>query len=303
MKKKVLRKVVISGIACLLSLATLAIGLDIVPETDGGASLGTSSKRWATVEVRDSITVGDTVISEDGISLDNTGTVAQLVFTNSSLLIGSEGSITQSYGQVSLGHGTTNLGPDNIIIGRGATSGGDGVNEYRAIAIGLLARGDRGGVAIGYDTVALQDGVALGSGAEAIQQKDIAIGQNAYANSHAQVLGGYGAEARTFSTAIGNYSEALNNSLAIGYQTVASNKSFAIGYKAEAGQTNIAFGHFVKNDIPDTARLRGSLYLDGGTGIHWRATFNVGNFESLTSDGINLFYFNSTGGVEQITSM
>jgi hypothetical protein len=56
----------------------------------------------------------------------------------------------------------------------------------------------------------------------------------------------------------------------------------AIGYQANAqgGTERIAIGHNVTNEYDRSARIRGTLYLDGGTGIVYRSTFGEGNWIS-----------------------
>jgi hypothetical protein len=45
----------------------------------------------------------------------------------------------------------------------------------------------------------------------------------------------------------------------------------------------VAIGYDTVNNISNTARLRGMLYLDGGTNIYTRETFGTGNWTPLVS--------------------
>jgi hypothetical protein len=57
----------------------------------------------------------------------------------------------------------------------------------------------------------------------------------------------------------------------------------AIGYfaNAQGGSERIAIGHGVTNEVDDSAALRGTLYLDGGTGVYYRSTFGSGEWTDL----------------------
>jgi len=137
----------------------------------------------------------------------------------------------------------------SIAIGASATGGVQGVamgNQANAadygVAIGYQADGSRNGTAMGYDTRGYDSGVAIGSNAKG-----------------------------------------SNHSIGIGSVAHAAQTNIAIGYRASAltGQERIAIGHNVTNNVDDTARLRGELYMDGGVAIYGRTPFATGSFKQL----------------------
>jgi len=82
--------------------------------------------------------------------------------------------------------------------------------------------------------------------------------------------------------AIGYACNADNNGLAIGFRANAAGTNIVIGYKASApnGRNRIAFGCSVTNYRDDTCVVRGSMYLDGGTGVLYRSTFGSGSWKA-----------------------
>lgn len=125
-------------------------------------------------------------------------------------------------------------------------------------SIGVLADGASDGVAVGYNS----DG----------SDKGVAVGYDAYAISKGTAIG-YLATASDWGTAIG-YAASVDM-LTYG---------IAIGASAQATADNaIAIGYNTKNDITNTVRLRGMLYLDGGNNIYTRDTFGTGTWTPLVS--------------------
>ena len=61
----------------------------------------------------------------------------------------------------------------------------------------------------------------------------------------------------------------------------------------------IAIGHSVNNTIDNSAAIRGTLYLDGATGIMYRATFGSGAWTAAgfnKSGSIRIFEYNRWNG-------
>ncbi|MDA3797803.1 MAG: left-handed beta-roll domain-containing protein [Kiritimatiellae bacterium] len=74
----------------------------------------------------------------------------------------------------------------------------------------------------------------------------------------------------------------------------------AIGASAQAtADYSIAIGYNTINDEPNTVRLRGMLYLDGGNNIYTRDTFGTGDWTPLIS-GYTGVVTNSNGSTYQI---
>ncbi|MBI2437703.1 MAG: hypothetical protein HYV36_02680 [Lentisphaerae bacterium] len=73
---------------------------------------------------------------------------------------------------------------------------------------------------------------------------------------------GDSANAYFFGAAVGAYANGAQTNVAIGFRANAGN-----------GTNQIAIGNYVTNDLPNTARIRGSLYLDGGSGVYTNTGF------------------------------
>jgi hypothetical protein len=143
-----------------------------------------------------------------------------------------------------------------VIIGKSAGDYADAVNVgYRA---GYSSGNKR--VSIGYDS-------AYGcTGVEAVNI-------------------GYASKGAAYSTLNGAYTMGGVNTVSIGYYAnggtyfnIAPSNNVALGGFSEATNNSAALGAYVTNDVPGTTRVRGDLYLDGGTKIYTRETFNSGSF-------------------------
>ena len=114
----------------------------------------------------------------------------------------------------------------------------------------------------------------------------IAIGNGAlcYSAAAGGVAIGDGSTARyrTCAVAIGTEADADYNGIAIGYQSDGQYSNVAIGIHASAysGYDRIAIGNRVTNRVNDSMAVRGSLYLDGGTGVMVRSTFGSGGWSA-----------------------
>jgi len=141
-------------------------------------------------------------------------------------------------------------------------------SAYSSIAIGASATGGVQGVAMGNQADAADYGVA--------------IGYQADGSKNGTALG-YDTRGYDSGVAIGSNAKGSNHSIGIGSVAHAAQTNIAIGYRASAltGQERIAIGHNVTNDVDDTARLRGELYMDGGVAIYGRTPFATGPFKKL----------------------
>jgi len=184
----------------------------------------------------------------------------------------------------------------------GAAIGVSANGAYTGVAAGASANGNNYGVAIGYQANGYDHSAAIGYQANGYfygaglgyqangRFHSAAVGYNANGNSYGVAMGssangvGYGA-------ALGTYAKGTNSGAAVGYSANGSfsggalgayangvNTNVAIGAAANAqgGTERIAIGHNVTNNMNDTARIRGTLYLDGGTGVVYRETFGSG---------------------------
>ena len=131
------------------------------------------------------------------------------------------------------------------------------------IIMGKNASGNSYGVALGSTASASSFGAAVGQGANGITY-GVGIGANAN--------GG------TYGVSIGYLSLGASSGAAIGRKANGQNYSFAGGAYSYAISNSVALGAYVTNDVPGTTRVRGDLYLDGGTKIYTRDTFNSGGF-------------------------
>ena len=113
---------------------------------------------------------------------------------------------------------------------------------------------------------------------------DVQIGEGAmsYSSSSGSVAVGRNATARyrVGGVAVGMGADGDYNGIAIGYQSDGQYSNIAIGYAASAysGYDRIAMGRGITNRRNDSVALRGSLYLDGGTGVMVRSTVGVGDW-------------------------
>lgn len=231
-----------------------------------------------------------------------------------------------SYG-AALGRSTDGSG-SGVAVGRSANGAGEGVGlgylangasygvaigshagaSPRGVAAGLYASGADYGAAVGESSVGATHGAAVGNQANGYSY-GAAVGDGARANSYGAALG-YIANGMVYGAAVGNNANGRYDGVAIGRGTYGSYTNIAIGYQANAGNdvtasNRIAIGRSVNNDVNDSARLRGTLYLDGGTAVMYRTSFGSGTWSNLL-EGIgaaetdpvwtaasNLYYFKS----------
>ena len=114
--------------------------------------------------------------------------------------------------------------------------------------------------------------------------KDIAIGKGtrAYSTLRGSVAIGTNATARyrTAGVAIGTDADGDYNGVALGYSADGQYSNIAIGYQAStySGYDRIAIGRDITNRRNNSAVIRGTLYLDGGTGLLYRSTKGTGSW-------------------------
>jgi len=155
-------------------------------------------------------------------------------------------------------------------------------------SVGASADGSNGGVAVGYSAVGTSDGTAVGAYSDA-KNYGVAVGDTSTGIDWGTAVG-YGTSAQLFGVALGANSQAK----------VGLTYGIAIGANAEAtGDNSVAIGYETVNDISNTARLRGMLYLDGGNNVYTRDTFGTGAWTPLVS-GFTGIVTNYDGSATQL---
>jgi hypothetical protein len=114
----------------------------------------------------------------------------------------------------------------------------------------------------------------------------IELGDDArcYSSVRGGIAIGDGATARYrySGTALGTEADGDYNGLSIGYQSDGQYTNLAIGYQASSysGYDRVTIGYAITNRRNWTCVVRGTLYLDGGTGVLYRATRGVGSWHA-----------------------
>jgi len=171
----------------------------------------------------------------------------------------------------------------NIAIGNAANVAGGGLAvgdranaAVNGTALGYMAFGAYVGTALGRTANGSSSGASVGQAANSFQS-GAAIGFEADGSSWGAAMG-RGANAKNSGISIGHFSHGREYAVAIGRDSYAVQTNISIGYAAKcwAGRNRIAMGSGVVNDTDDSAQIRGSLYLDGGTGLMYRSTFGSG---------------------------
>ncbi len=204
-----------------------------------------------------------------------------------------------------------NLG---VAVGHGARG------ETGGAALGKEANGINWGAAVGYGALGYSNGAAVGMSANAYNH-GVAIGALATGTSFGVAVGeaalgrNYGAavgtvaDGSTYGGALGYQANGVERGTAVGAQSIGDNYGvglghiaygqyygIGIGYNSRGGMTNIAvgveansrdgservsIGHYVTNDVDESARLRGTFYMDGGTALMARANFGTGPWQRM----------------------
>jgi|GEM_PF-2875914 hypothetical protein len=113
---------------------------------------------------------------------------------------------------------------------------------------------------------------------------DVQIGEDAssFSSSSGSVAVGRQATARyrIGGVAVGSGADGDYNGIAIGYQSDGQYSNIAIGFAASSysGYDRITIGRGITNRRNDSVALRGTLYLDGGTGMMVRSTVGTGDW-------------------------
>ncbi|MGD9874508.1 MAG: beta strand repeat-containing protein [Kiritimatiellia bacterium] len=216
-----------------------------------------------------------------------------------------------------------NGGNNGTAIGRAADGYNAGVAVGRSangslagVAVGAFADADNTGIAIGNSACGASTNIAIGwMAASGVGSERIAIGHavstpqdnavamrgtlfldggsNVYFRTNfgsgvwtALASGGSttGFVQKTGDTMTGTLTinDAAANSLSL--SSARTNIAIGAAARASAGSERIAIGHNVTNAINNTAAIRGSLYLDGGTGIYYRSSFGSGSWSNLIGD-------------------
>ena len=213
------------------------------------------------------------------------------------------------------------LGRSARADGFGVGVGANSVGNINGAAIGYEANGANSGVAAGYQANAQNFGVAIGytvngydhsvAVGNAAQSTNFgtSVGNNAGGRNYGAALGasasgydygaavGNGAQGTTYGAAVGQGASAGSYGVAVGASSVGYNSGVAVGQKANGAQQGniavgvganaglgwhtMALGEAVTNDVYDSARLRGTLYLDGATTIMYRTTFGSGAWSNM----------------------
>jgi len=187
----------------------------------------------------------------------------------------------------------TNSG-DGIMLGNGAHGqrmgtalGFNSLGNATGVAVGAYADGSQSGAAVGYDANGYWYGAALGAAANG-NVNGVAVGFNANGNNGG-VAAGRNARALGAGVAVGNTAAGDNVGVAIGNGANGSQTNIAIGWSAKAstGSKRIAIGVSTTNEIDNSAVIRGTLYLDGSTGVYYRSTFGNGAWAVLGDTSTN----------------
>lgn len=204
---------------------------------------------------------------------------------------------------------------NGVAVGLGANGSGNGVAVgYQArgggseggagAAVGYWADASQNGIAVGYRANGASNGVSVGSEACGIDS-GVAVGYQANGGDNGMAMGRQ-ASGHHAGVAVGALAKGTNNGVAVGYFANANEEGVAVGFSANgvlqgialgeqadgahtniaigcraiahSGSERIAIGTDVENDIDDSARIRGNLYLDGGSSVYTRSTFGSGSF-------------------------
>ncbi|MBU4186436.1 MAG: hypothetical protein KKC23_09620, partial [Proteobacteria bacterium] len=147
--------------------------------------------------------------------------------------------------------------------------GNEANGSVTGVAVGASANGSTAGAAVGFAANGSDYGAAVGRDANG-STEGAAVGHWAYGDN--------------YGTAMGYASDGYFSGVAVGRQANGMNTNVAIGAYATAGggTERIAIGLNVANDMDYTARIRGTLCLDGAASetIYWRSTFGYGDWNA-----------------------
>ena len=279
-----------SGLVLRSSVPEISIGM-----TATGAATGIAVGQHASSS-NSAISIGNnSKAALQGIAI---GTGANATYNNKAIAIG-DGAVSYANG-VSIGTAANSFGNScqSVAIGYAALAA-----ENACISIGLNAFSyGYSSVAIGMESEAAYQSVSIGSGWPgygAVGAQSIAIGVTPYSGIGSIAIGeaavARGSRPASWpggAIAVGGYASAGTNSIALGNlvgriegdanlipQLGSSNIMIGTFAKCAPDSVNtIALGQNVSNGISGSARIRGTLYLDGATGIYTRAVFGAGDW-------------------------
>ncbi|MGD9874622.1 MAG: beta strand repeat-containing protein [Kiritimatiellia bacterium] len=170
-----------------------------------------------------------------------------------------------------------------LIINNASSAGGILINSTgTTIAIGTGANGSGRGLAVGRYANGAGYGAAHGYYADG-SDMGAAQGYAANAEWYGAAVGPL-ANGTTYGAALGYDANAAFGGLALGASAHAPNEGIALGQSASADGTNrITIGNRITNAVNNSAAVRGTLYLDGGTAVYYRATTGSGAWSDIRS--------------------
>lgn len=216
--------------------------------------------------------VGDTMTGPLFINSDSETNGLWISSTNQNIRIGRNTSVIETSANA-IGDGAK-AGLNSVALGTTADSS---LGSKRGVAVGSGAKGYNYGVGVGLSANGTYNSVAIGNAANGYLS-GVAVGDTANGSF--------------YGISLGRGSKGFNTNIAIGVEAISA-----------YGSERIAIGHSVSNPVDDSIVVRGTLYLDGGTGVAMRATFGTGAYSWFQTDGVNLFFVNSTGGTVQVTEL
>ena len=278
-----------------------AVGRDSIAY-DEGVAMGYQSTGYSNgvaighsaIGMQDGVAVGRTAIGHAyGAAVGayatatNTGASVgyQAVADNGGAALGNA-AVARNFG-VAVGRGSQGYS-SGTAVGYGAS----GVSN--SVAVGSWSFADNDSVAVGESARATNDGVAMGRYSIG-EELGAVVGYMANGYSRGAALGNQ-ANGSAHGAAVGYWANAQSEGVALGYMANGDYRGVGIGYQADGGMTNIAIGdgadsrlgrnsiaigQQVNNTVVESARIRGTLYMDGGTALVARSSFGVGPWRTL----------------------
>lgn len=175
-----------------------------------------------------------------------------------------------------------------VVIGDGAES------ATHTTAVGFGAKVNDQSTAIGYNANAGDRGVAVGYSTKG-GLRGVAVGYGTGGTNYGVAIGGLSV-GDAYGAAVGYFTKAEYYGSALGYRANGTGTNIAIGAYSTAigGPNRTAIGYQTTNDVDNSTRVRGDLYLDGTTSINMRATFGTGDFVAMTIQTNSWVYLDAT---------
>jgi hypothetical protein len=159
---------------------------------------------------------------------------------------------------------TANGGTSGTAVGRQANG-----SSYGA-AIGREANGSSHGGTVGHKANGSSYGAAIGREANG-STRGVAVGYLADGSSYGAAVG-HSADGKAYGSALGAYANGTGTNIAIGARATAT-----------GGPNRTAIGYMTTNPVNNSTRVRGDLYLDGGSNVFVRPAFGSGEFAPLAN--------------------